>query len=144
MAKKNSRARNWFGNRERLKVLNDTKLIQNDLTHADLGPIWYYSEPSPNRFPDLDFFCHFLQQDCSSSCCWAKFTFSNFLLLIPDTASNKEMIWNEWREYTLLMIIGKSFVVVFYPHLHINCVAPPCFSASQDKAFAYKNYRQCK
>ena len=31
----------------------------------------------------------------------------------------------------------------FYPHLHVNCVAPPCFSASHDKAFAYENYRQC-
>ena len=41
------------------------------------------------------------------------------------------------------MIIGKSFVVVFYLHLHINCVAPLCFSASQDKAFAYNNHRQC-
>ena len=41
----------------------------------------------------------------------------------------------------LLMIIGKSFVLFFY--LHINYVTPPCFSASQDKAFAYKNYRQC-
>ena len=84
---KKSRARNRFGNGGRFKVLNDTKLIQNDPIHAHLGPIWYYSEPSdvphsPNQFHDLGFFCQFLQQDCSSSCCWAKFTFSNFLLLI--------------------------------------------------------------
>ena len=45
------------------------------------------------------------------------------------------------RKQTLLMIIGKIFF--FYPHLHINCVAPPCFRASQDKAFAHKNYRKC-
>ena len=38
---------------------------------ARLGPIWYHSElsdvpNSPNQFLDLDFFCHFLQQHCSS------------------------------------------------------------------------------
>ena len=46
----------------------------------------------------------------------------------------------------MLMIIGKSFF--FYLHLHINCVAPPCFTASQDKAFAYRIYmhftQQCR
>jgi hypothetical protein len=52
-------------------VLNDTKLIPN----ADLGTIWYHSEPLdipyfPNQFLGWDFFCHFLQQDSSS---WVKF-----------------------------------------------------------------------
>ena len=37
---------------------------------------------------------------------------------------------------TLLILL-----LFFYPHLLINCVALPCFS--KDKAFAYKNYRQC-
>ena len=50
--------------------------------------------------------------------------------------------YNMQKIYTLLMIIGKSFF--FYPHSNINCVALPCFSASQDKAFAYKTYRQWK
>ena len=35
------------------------------------------------------------------------------------------------------MILGKNFGF-FYLQMHKNCVAPPCFSASQDKAFAYK------
>jgi hypothetical protein len=49
-----------LGNREHLKVLNDTKLVLNDpLNH--LGSIWYHSEPSdvpysPNQFLALNFF----------------------------------------------------------------------------------------
>ena len=37
-----------LGNRGRLMVLNDTKLILNDfrVTQVNLGPIWYNSEPS--------------------------------------------------------------------------------------------------
>ena len=37
------------------------------ITHAHLGPIWDYSEPSesPNP-PNLDLFCRFLQQDSSN------------------------------------------------------------------------------
>ena len=31
---------------------------------------------------------------------------------------------------TLLMITDKSFVLFFYLHLHINCLATSCFSAS--------------
>ena len=41
------------------------------VTHANLGPIWYHSEPSnvpysPNQFLRWDFFCSFLQQDGSN------------------------------------------------------------------------------
>ena len=41
------------------------------VTYAHLGPIWYNSEPSDvpysrNQFLELNFFCRFLQQDCSS------------------------------------------------------------------------------
>ena len=42
------------------------------------------------------------------------------------------------------MMIGKSFEVFFYPHLHINCVAPPCFRARHDKAFASKKVKNNK
>ena len=43
--------------------------MRDTLNH--LGSIWYHSEPSdvpyfPNQFLALDFFCCFLQQDCSS------------------------------------------------------------------------------
>ena len=50
------------------------------------------------------------------------------------------------------LVFGKIVSYIFgrrndtvndYRHLHINCVAPPCFSTSQVKAFGYKNYRQC-
>ena len=39
------------------------------VTHAQLGPVWYHSEPSdvpycPNQFLALDISCRFLQQDC--------------------------------------------------------------------------------
>ena len=41
------------------------------VSHAHLGPTWYFSEPSdipysPNQFLGWDFFCHFLQQTGSS------------------------------------------------------------------------------
>ena len=57
-----------------MKVLNDTKLtfkMIKGVTHANLGPIWYHSEPSnvpysPNQFLGWDFFCSFLQQDGSN------------------------------------------------------------------------------
>ena len=51
-----------LGNRGRLKVLNDTKLVLNEhewpLNH--LGSIWYHSKPSevpysPNQYLDRDF-----------------------------------------------------------------------------------------
>ena len=53
-----------LGNKGRLMVLNDTKLILNyfkGVTHAHLRPIWYHSEPSdvpysPNQFLGWDFF----------------------------------------------------------------------------------------
>ena len=59
-----------LGNRGRLKVLNDTKLILN-VTHVHLGPIWCHSEITdvpycPNQFLGWDFFCRFLHQDGSS------------------------------------------------------------------------------
>ena len=36
------------------------------VTRAIFGPIWYYSDPSPNQFLRWDFFGRFLQQDGSS------------------------------------------------------------------------------
>ena len=44
-----------------MKVLNDIKLIFNEVTHAHLGPIWYHSQPSyvpysSNQFHGWDFF----------------------------------------------------------------------------------------
>ena len=57
-----------LGNRGRLKVLNDNKLVLNEhewpLNH--LGSIWYHSEPSdvphfPKKILGWDFFCRFLQ-----------------------------------------------------------------------------------
>ena len=44
------------------------------------------------------------------------------------------MIGLRWSTTTLLMIIGKSFDVVFLT----------CFNASQNKAFAYKSGTQLK
>ena len=82
--------------------------------------------------------------------------FNGLKMLDPFFVIELVCFWTKWvsnfyntktisvnKTYTLLMIIGKSFVFYFYPHLHINCVAPPCFSASQDKVFAYKTCRQC-
>ena len=50
---------------------NVLKMIKG-VMHSHLGPIWYHSEPSdipysPNQFLALDFFCHFIQQDCSDT-----------------------------------------------------------------------------
>ena len=53
------------------------------VTHAHLGLIWHHSEPSdvpysPNQFLALDFFCHFLQQHCSSCCLFNTVTYEGF------------------------------------------------------------------
>ena len=54
------------------KVLNDTKLtlMIKGVTHANLGPIWYHSEPPDVPFPKNQFlgwyFLPLLKQDVSS------------------------------------------------------------------------------
>ena len=60
----------------------------------------------------------------------------------PQTQFFHFMCWKFSRPYTV-NDYRQNRCFFFYPHLHINIVAPPCFSASQDKAFANKNHRQC-
>ena len=70
----------WGILRERFKVLNDIKLVQNEheLPLNYLGSIWYHSERLDisyyrNQFLGWDFFCCFLQQDSSSAIFCGKF-----------------------------------------------------------------------
>jgi len=58
MAKKVQTKKLVWGNRGRLKVLNNTKLVVND----HLGLIWNYSK----QVSWLGLFCRFLKQDDSS------------------------------------------------------------------------------
>ena len=71
--KKSPNQETGLGNRGHLKVLNDTKFILNDQAGPScfLGLIWYQLEPSDllyftNQFLGWDFFCRFLQQECST------------------------------------------------------------------------------
>ena len=67
---KKSQPRNWFGNRECLKVLNDTKLVLN--VHewplqSFRNNLVTFRTLRPVSWRGLFFFCHFLQRDGSIS-----------------------------------------------------------------------------
>ena len=71
-SKKSPNQETGLGNKGRLKVLYDTKLVIKMIMSVPLNhlrSIWYHSEVpySPNHFLGLDFFCRFLQQDSSNS-----------------------------------------------------------------------------
>ena len=88
------------------------------VTHTHLGPIWYNSEPSdfpysPNQFLALNFFCRFLQPDCSrtESLFSVFFIFTSFLVKDSSSIFNREDVIGLWNKSWYLCCITSVIVV---------------------------------